>query len=514
MSANRHRTAQLVAMIGIAAIGVGCAPNAGNDARDDSTTNEASAGRPRYVSTIMVTSDCGVENMPSSNNGFAGPVGTQTGEISENNAKRLAIGADRVMIETDWDRVSPGYVLIEPSAVKESFLINDDKEVVATFEGDYYPSYSQLLPNGHRLVSSNGRPIGFPGGGGKTGCIEEYTAAGELVWRINVNNDDYINHHDVLKLENGNVLTLVWKKVTTDEAVSQGRDPEHVAEDGEFWYEGVIEVNPYTLEVVWEWSIRHHMIQDFDAGKSNFAVVADHPELLDINVFLPNSDDGTVSADWTHANALDYNPELDQIAISARSMSEIWIIDHSTSPQQAAAHSGGRYGKGGDLLYRWGNPANYDRGSEDDRKLFFQHDVQWIRPGLPGAGNLLILNNGANDERPYTTVVEFTADMNPDGSYRARDGEPYGPDALVWEYDPEPPERFYSWYISGAQRLPNGNTLVNQGAGAKLREVTSAGDIVWEYVYENEVDAPHTTYRANKYPVDYPGLAGLIPREE
>ena len=32
------------------------------------------------------------------------------------------------MIETDWDRVSPGYVLIEPSAVKESFLINDDKD--------------------------------------------------------------------------------------------------------------------------------------------------------------------------------------------------------------------------------------------------------------------------------------------------------------------------------------------------------------------------------------------------
>ena len=116
--------------------------------------------------------------------------------------------------------------------------------------------------------------------------------------------------------------------------------------------------------------------------------------------------------------------------------------------------------------------------------------------------------------RSVRSAVEFTADMNPDGSYRARDGEPYGPDALVWEYDPEPPERFYSWYISGAQRLPNGNTLVNQGAGAKLREVTSAGDIVWEYVYENEVDAPHTTYRANKYPVDYPGLAGLIPREE
>ena len=435
--------------------------------------------------------------------------------MPEETVKRLAIGADREPVKTDSERVSPGYVLIEPGAVKQSFLINEDKEVVATFEGDYYPSYSQLLPNGNRLVSSNGRPRGFPrGGGGKTGCIEEYTSAGELVWRMNLNADNYINHHDVVKLDNGNVLTLIWEKVTADEAVSQGRDPEHVAEDGEFWYDGVIEVNPYTLDVVWEWSIRHHMIQDFDQGKSNFGVVADHPERLDINVFLQDPDDGTVSADWTHANAIDYNAELDQIALSFRSMSEILIIDHSTTPRQSAGHAGGRYGKGGDLLYRWGNPANYDRGSEENRKLFFQHDVQWIRPGLPGAGNLLILNNGDEDSRRYTTVVELTPGMNADGSYQARDGESYGPAALVWEYNPEPPERFFSWYISGAQRLPNGNTLVNQGAGAKLREVTASGDIVWEYVYENEVDAPHTMFRANKYPIDYPGLAGLIPRNE
>ena len=88
-----------------------------------------------------------------------------------------------------------------------------------------------------------------------------------------------------VKLDNGNLLTLVWEKVTSDEAVSQGRDPEHVAENGEFWYEGVLEVNPYTLDVVWEWSVRHHLIQDFDPGKSNYGVVADHPERLNINVF-------------------------------------------------------------------------------------------------------------------------------------------------------------------------------------------------------------------------------------
>jgi len=512
MSANKLRLL-LVTIIWIATIAGGCGVNSGNDEREGAAGSDAPTLRPIYRSTMTVTSDCGVENMPSSNGGMAGPVGTEISEMPENNVKRLAIGADRDLVDTDWDRVSPGYVLIEPSAVKESFLINDAKEIVATFEGDYYPSYSQLLPNGHRLVSSNGRPKGFTQGG-RTGCIEEYTASGELVWRINLNTDNYINHHDVVKLDNGNVLTLVWEKVTSDEAVSQGRDPEHVAENGEFWYEGVIEVNPYTLDVVWEWSIRHHLIQDFDPGKSNYGVVADHPEHLNINVFRQNSDDGTVSADWTHANALDYNPELDQIAMSFRSMSEILIIDHSTSPQQSAGHSGGRYGKGGDLLYRWGNPANYDRGSENDRTLFLQHDVQWIHPGLPGAGNILIFNNGDDDSRPYSTVVEFTPDVNPDGSYEALDGMPYGPKDLVWAYNPEPPERFFSWYISGAQRLPNGNTLINQGAGAKLREVTPSGDIVWEYAYKNEVDAPHTLYRANKYPIDYPGLADLISNSE
>ena len=153
MSANQLRLTQIVTMTWIAVIACGCVPNSSND----SAANEALALRPRYVSTMTVTSDCGVENMPSSSNGLAGPVGTETSEMPEDIAKNLAIGADRDPVDTDWDRVSPGYVLIEPGSVKQSFLINDDKEVVATFEGDYYPSFSQLLPNGHRLVSRTGR---------------------------------------------------------------------------------------------------------------------------------------------------------------------------------------------------------------------------------------------------------------------------------------------------------------------------------------------------------------------
>ena len=82
-------------MIWIAAIASGCAVNSGNDDREGSAGNDALALRPAYRSTMTVTSDCGVENMPSSNGGMAGPVGTEIGEMPENNVTRLAIGADR-----------------------------------------------------------------------------------------------------------------------------------------------------------------------------------------------------------------------------------------------------------------------------------------------------------------------------------------------------------------------------------------------------------------------------------
>lgn len=142
--------------------------------------------------------------------------------------------------------------------------------------------------------------------------------------------------------------------------------------------------------------------------------------------------------------------------------------------------------------------------------LFGQHDVQWIDPGLPGAGHILIFNNGDGKLRPYSTVVEFAAKMNAGGAYDLADGMAYGPETLVWEYNPEPPERFFSFFISGAQRLANGNTLIDQGAGAKAREVTSSGEIVWEYAYTDAAEGPHMLFRANRYPADHPGIQALL----
>ena len=107
------------------------------------------------------------------------------------------------------------------------------------------------------------------------------------------------------------------------------------------------------------------MIQDFDSSKDNFGVVADNPELMDINAISggggpgPGPGPGGGGGDWFHVNGINYNAELDQIVFTSRFASEFYIIDHSTTTAEAAGHTGGNSGMGGDFIYRWGNPSNY-----------------------------------------------------------------------------------------------------------------------------------------------------------
>ena len=112
------------------------------------------------------------------------------------------------------------------------------------------------------------------------------------------------------------------------------------------------------VNIVWEWHIWDHLIQDADSTLPNFAVISEHPGLQDVNYGNAGSNQGPggPNGDWKHYNAIDYNEALDQIVISSRHHDEIYIIDHSTSTEEAAGHSGGNYGMGGDYLFRWGNP--------------------------------------------------------------------------------------------------------------------------------------------------------------
>jgi hypothetical protein len=190
-----------------------------------------------------------------------------------------------------------------------------------------------------------------------------------------------------------------------------------------------------------------------------------------------------VEPDWTHINAEDYNAELDQIMLSVHEFSEVWIIDHSTTKAQAAGHTGGRSGKGGDLLYRWGNPQMYRAGTPKDRQLYAQHNAHWIPNGLPGEGHVLVFNNGTR--RPgggYSSVDEFELPVDLQGRYAREPGKPFDPPKLVWSYSAPNMKDFFSPSISGAQRLPNGDTLMCSGENGTLVEVTPGKEVVWKYI--------------------------------
>jgi hypothetical protein len=246
---------------------------------------------------------------------------------------------------------------------------------------------------------------------------------------------------------------------------------------------------------------------------------------MDINFTVMPGQRG--NADWAHANAAAYNPELDEVILSLRSFSEFYVIDHSTTTREAASHTGGRGGKGGDFLYRWGNPRAYRAGTAEDQQLFGQHNPQWIAKGLAGAGHVLVFNNG--DTRPgvkYSTVDEIVLPMDSNGRYTREAGKKFGPEKAVWSYAAPNQPDFYSSYISGAQRLPNGDTLICSGANGVVFEISPESKIVWQYNMPSfELPSsrgaapaggrgggpnnnPRALFRAYRYSADFPGLAG------
>jgi Spy/CpxP family protein refolding chaperone len=450
-------------------------------------------------------------------------------------------------------RALQGYTLISPFISTDTYLIDMRGQVVRTWKTDSSPALSAfLMENGHLMrpgsIGADARIFGpGPGVGGK---VQEFTWDGELVWDFRFYNARQLPHHDMTRLPNGNVLMIVWDRKTAEEVIAAGRRPQMTG-DSHLLVDSLIEIKPTgktTGEVVWEWHLWDHLVQDFDKTKANYANVAEHPELVNINYgeddLLPKTTttdtkdkpkpdggakpkpDGAAKPnggakpdpgakpnagakpdggakpnppanrvrtdpDYTHFNGVAYNADLDQIAVSVWRFSEFWIIDHSTTKSEAAGHTGGKCGKGGDLLYRWGNPRAYRAGTKTDRKLFSQHNAHWIPKGLPGAGHLLLFNNGG--ERPdgaYSSVDELILPTDSQGRYPLQPGTPCPPAGPVWSYSAPKKQDFYSSFISGAQRLANGNTLICSGANGTVFEVTPEKEIVWKYVNPVKMGAP------------------------
>jgi hypothetical protein len=409
-----------------------------------------------------------------------------------------------------------GYTLLSPLQSNSTFLIDMEGRVVRRWDAGATPSsMAYLLESGNLL-----RPAPLPknpfGGraAGAGGKVQEFDWNGQLVWDFDYATATVLPHHDLTRLPNGNVLLVVQERKTAEEAIAAGRIPASV-QGGELHVDALVEIRPTGKtggEVVWEWRLWDHLIQDHDKEKANFGDVAARPERVDVNFNVTPGQ--RAGADWTHFNAVAHNADLDQIVVSLRNFSEIWIIDHSTTTKEAAGHSGGRGGKGGDLLYRWGNPRAYRAGAAADQRLFGQHNAHWIPKGYPGAGRLLIYNNG--DTRPegrYSTVDEIAPPMDASGRYTRATGGRYGPERADWTYVAPNPTDFYSFNISGATRLPNGNTLICAGAPGIIFEITPDKRVVWQYNLPvfGTGRGNRNVFRALRFGPDYPGLKGKTP---
>lgn len=415
-----------------------------------------------------------------------------------------------------------GYTLFSPLVSDTVYLIDNCGNAVHKWATDHLPAQScYLLSNGDIL-----RPAVINNGvftsGGSGGMIERYNWTGDLTWSFNWSDSTHCQHHDIAQMPNGDVLILSWELHSAADAIAAGRNPSLL--QGDLWSTEIVEIQPTGAtggNVVWQWHAWDHLIQDFDSTKANFGNISAHPELININQ-IGQGPAGS-GPDWIHANSVEYNATLDQVMISAHNFNEVWIIDHSTTSAEAAEHAGGDHNKGGDLIYRWGNPAAYGHGTQTDQQLFGQHNAHWIPDSLPDGGKIMIFNNGAG--RPdgnYSTVEIIDPATSSSGDYLFATDSTYLPTSPSWIYEANPSTSFFSHNISGAQRQPNGNTLICEGVSGHIFEIDSAGDKVWNYVVPVDISANVTqgettvhnqTFRAYRYSPDYSAFTNhqLLP---
>ena len=375
------------------------------------------------------------------------------------------------------------YTLLQKGS--EHYLINNCGEVLNTWTIGFAALHGKLLPNGNLLYMEY-----------MTNRIIERDWDGNVVVNAQVISTGLELVYEVIKMPNGNYLAVGRR----NRSISVFEDLGWTSNLGTPNLEDVvIEYDPVLQEIVWEWKLLDHVIQDEVSSGSAYGVVEDHPELLDM---------GALSVlDWTNGesfmiNSMDYNPDLDQIVLSVRKLGEMVIIDHSTTTEEAEGHTGGKYGKGGDIIYRWGDPGNYGRETADQKKeLHLQHNPEWITEG-PHAGKISVYNNNLGKVfpgEPYSSAYVIEPPIQADGSYLLENDKPYGPvEPSIRIDEPTTNTFFLSQYGSGVAVLPNENVFISNATG-RLMEVNLAGEIVWEY----QIPFAGFIFRCEKYPKSY-----------
>ena len=406
----------------------------------------------------------------------------------------------------DPDRAWNGYTVLSPLATQAVIVIDMNGTVVKRWDG-YNNSAggpARVLPGGFVVGASGARP---PYQESLELIQRDFTS--NIIWRfsraeeITTRGDSAIwsarQHHDWQResfpagyyspestpaIEGGNTLILAHT------SRRQPKVADVVLED-----DRLIEVS-WNGDIVWEWVASDHIDElgfSADARKVIKAATAFNK--------------ARGSYDWLHVNSATYvgpNQWFDRgdtrfapnnVIISSREASLLAIV-----------------GRDGTIVWRLGPDFSESKELRAIGQVIGQHHAHLIPKGLPGAGNLLVFDNGG------ASGYGFTNPIAPDGrgafvrpTSRVLEINPLTLE-LVWSYSNP---RFFSTNISGAQRLPNGNTLVTAGAGGRMFEVTREGAIVWEYMYPlfSGANSSNAVYRAYRVPYGWiPQL--MMPKEQ
>lgn len=441
------------------------------------------------------------------------------------------------------NKALPGYTLF--GVGNRTFLLDLHGRVVHTWPVGTNP---HLLDNGNILDAAKDDPSGFPG-------FKEVDWDGRTVWEYTEQRADYAPHHDWVRIFNralnaSTTLYIANKSISRDQAVAAGANPRTVSPEGG-QMDAIVEVDSQG-NVVWEWWFFDHVIQDLDPSKPNHVgagrTVADHPGRLNLN--LPGR---PLRRDWLHCNSMDYNAASGHLVINSV-QGELYVIDHDGTfiAGDAKASIAKAAGPAGDFLYRFGDPAryaqgdpprvleNWDSATSGHKQMGGSHDAHWIRSGLPGAGHLMVFNNGQYlfQRTPGSSILEINPFLDaggretgryvnpPDAGYRR---ETYDKDThnqprqisqqVVWSYRSVNSHGFFSHIGSSGQRLPNGNTFICSDTEGHFFEVTSQGEPVWEYLNPVTREGPvkvlgdglpmvNSAFRAYRYPIDHPAFKG------
>ena len=410
----------------------------------------------------------------------------------------------------DPEKAWNGYTLHDTPDEQGAVLVDMNGAVVKHWTGiDAVPSPFRLLPGGYVMGGKTPRrphqeATSLVQVDWNDRVVWEYnrleqvdTEDGDTVWAARLHHDwqregspvGYYAPGAPPRVDNGRTLILAHKNVFKPEITDKRLEDDYIIEVA---WDGTIE---------WEWLASDH-VNEF--GFSDAARNALHRS-------VPWNEDRE-SADWLHINSAAYlGPNRwydegdqrfhpDNIIWSSRQANIIAIIDRT-----------------GTIVWRMGPDYRANPPLAELGQIVGQHHPHLIPEGLPGAGNLLVFDNGGeagygipNPSAPTgnNTVRRISSrvlEINPVTFEK------------IWEYTLSGTERhrFFSHYVSNTQRLPNGNTLINEGADGRIFEVTSDKEIVWEYVNPFFGNDPETNrvYRAYRMPYEWiPQLARPIER--